>query len=168
MFRTCGITQFELKGKGAHNLQTLLRNIESNEENWPVSKDDLMWLSSAYFDARYPMGTLPWKIDCCDKSKQAREINKKMKKWVLTNTSVSMPDSNQSEVINDRIIKSELTQILTHSAPIKGIDQSFIYPQKLPMLSENEENNYQGIRSRQPSPEQQDNLKEMSKGKMNN
>jgi len=119
MFRTCGITQFELKGKGAHNLLNLLKNIESNEENWPVSKEDLMWLSTAYFDARYPMSTLPWEIYCCDKSKQAREINKKMKKWVIMKTSVSMPDPVQLEVISTRDIESESMQILPHPVLIR-------------------------------------------------
>jgi HEPN domain-containing protein len=56
MFRTCGITQEELKGKGAHNLLALVSRVtESGEWNLPVERDKLAFLSKAYIASRYPL-----------------------------------------------------------------------------------------------------------------
>ena len=55
MMRTCGITNEELRGKGAHDLTSLMANICSSDRGtWPVSAEDLVHLSSAYLKARYP------------------------------------------------------------------------------------------------------------------
>jgi len=111
MFRTCGITQSELKGKGAHNLLTLLSRIENNQETWPVSREDLSWLSTAYFDARYPMDILPWDKYALQDSKHAQTIYEKLKIWVIRKTSVRMPNYNEVEVSLKLETDSLLTQM---------------------------------------------------------
>jgi HEPN domain-containing protein len=54
MLRTCGITNEELRGKGAHDLNSLMGNICNDHDMWPVTLEDLGHLSGAYLKARYP------------------------------------------------------------------------------------------------------------------
>ena len=53
MFRECGITTFELKGVGAHDLVTLLRRLLPDQSTWPADSDAVHALSKSYIEARY-------------------------------------------------------------------------------------------------------------------
>ena len=59
MFRTCGITQDELKGQGAHDLTLLISRItQSGEWSCPVEGSELSSLAAAYTAARYPLNDM--------------------------------------------------------------------------------------------------------------
>jgi HEPN domain-containing protein len=59
MFRTCGITQEELRGKQAHDLQHFI-SIIYQTETWdcPVPANELSFLTEAYIASRYPLGDM--------------------------------------------------------------------------------------------------------------
>lgn len=124
MFRTCGITESELKGKGAHNLVSLFGRIECKEEDWPVALGDLEFLSTVYFNARYPMGdmsTLPWQMHGLPESALAQRAIEALKKWVVNKNEVRMPDSEEGCGVT--IVKSESgppEQISLEPAPLKS------------------------------------------------
>jgi HEPN domain-containing protein len=60
MFRTCGITQEELRGKQAHDLQHFISVIYTQTETWdcPVPANELSFLAEAYIASRYPLGDM--------------------------------------------------------------------------------------------------------------
>ena len=53
MFRTCGITDTEHKGPGAHDVAQMLARLIKHPDVWPAPRDAVEELSKAYIDARY-------------------------------------------------------------------------------------------------------------------
>ena len=53
MYRTCGITESELKGGDAHNLDKLFKRIFVDVVDWPVAQSSVQELSVAYIGSRY-------------------------------------------------------------------------------------------------------------------
>jgi HEPN domain-containing protein len=77
MLRTCGISEEEKKGQGAHDLLFHMSRLiaeDSDEDSCPVDRDQLKFLSEAYILARYPLsgGVLP--IDRYDRDDAQKSI----------------------------------------------------------------------------------------------
>ena len=93
MLRTCGITDEEMRGKGAHNLVKLMDSIVDDGASWPVSQAQLQELSQAYLSARYLAGDrqLPAERYDEDDASKAIEAMREILRWANSSGTLPMP-----------------------------------------------------------------------------
>jgi HEPN domain-containing protein len=100
MFRTCGITTFEHKGRGAHDLVALLRRLLPDRSTWPADFAAVQALSDSYIEARYG----PTAVDGYTKSNAelARSTARAVVDWAKCKDWVSAPTTD-SDVADLRL-----------------------------------------------------------------
>ena len=101
MYRTCGITQEELKGKGAHDVrQLVLRITEQGKWDLPVGPDELSFLSEAYIAARYPQnGRSPVGKYGRAEAEKALRIASQIREWVQVTDALPTPRPTCSDQV---------------------------------------------------------------------
>ena len=95
MMRTCGITDFEHKGKGAHDLIKMMGRICQGE--WPVAKGSLGELSKAYLGARYPTSGPTDRRYVEGDAKTAMETARQVIDWVIAQDTLPTPEAEAED-----------------------------------------------------------------------
>ena len=105
MFRTCGITQEELKGRGAHDLRLLVSRItESGQWDCPVLGDELSFLAAANTASRYPLNDM--RLTPRDKYGRAEaedslRIATRLREWAAMTYAVPTPRSAHGQAMGE-------------------------------------------------------------------
>ena len=123
MYRTCGITQEELKGKGAHDLQKLvLRITEQGKWDLPVGLDELRFLSVGYIEARYPvhdMSEVPADKYGRAEAEKALRIASQIREWAQVTDALPTPRPTCSDQMD--MVRHESPQpISLEPAPVSA------------------------------------------------
>jgi HEPN domain-containing protein len=116
MFRTCGITDTELKGKGAHDVALLLgRLMKKDDGNWPVAPEAVDFLSNAYIGARYGPDALGGYTQ--HDAEAAQSTAKAVLDWAMLTDSLRAPAGGDDGGDDERVQRPPRPAVFDPVAP---------------------------------------------------
>ena len=121
MLRTCGITEKELRGKGAHDLTNLMCLVASDDRTvWPAPPEDVEHLSSAYLKARYPTSEPTDRRYHEDDAARALGTAEKVIAWARDTHHLNPPDGEEDEEEPQKAPRQPKKTVLDPAPPPPG------------------------------------------------